>query len=304
MSKVAVSFILAAALLAGCASMPKSTAPAASATPAGATITAAPVAATPAANDNLNAVAWAQTSVEHDLIYREVYAQAGEKLLRALKDRSWDALPHGERSNALKGLKPAVILDIDETVLDNSPYQARLVRDGGDFNEFTWAQWCREKAARPLPGALEFTRLAAQHGVSVFYLSNRAQDLNDPTLENLRAAGFPIAANETVFLGLGTVVDGCEQVGSEKGCRRTLIGRTHRVLLQAGDQIGDFVDVLANTPDGRRAAVAPYLDWIGERWFVLPNPTYGSWEPALFNNDWSSPATARRRMKIDALRVE
>ena len=300
MSNVAVSLILAAALLAGCASVPKTAAPVASV--AHATPVAAPVASGPAANDNLNAVAWAQTAIEHDLIYREVYAQASEKLLRALKDRAWDALPKGERTNALKGLKPAVILDIDETVLDNSPYQARLVKQGGDFNEFTWAQWCREKAAKPLPGALEFTRLAAKHGVTVFYLSNRAQDLNDPTLENLRDAGFPIAADEPVFLGLGTVVEGCEQLGSEKGCRRTLIGRKHRVLLQMGDQIGDFVDVLANTQDGRRAAIAPYLAWIGERWFVLPNPTYGSWEPALFNNDWSSPLEARRRMKIDALR--
>ena len=301
MSRLAVSFTLAAALLAGCASVPKSSAPVVSTTPGVAAVTTAPLQAGPAANDNLNAVAWAQTSIEHDLIYRQTYAQASEKLLLALKDRSWDALPRGERTNPVKGLKPAVILDIDETVLDNSPYQARLVREGGSFNETTWAQWCREEAAKPLPGALEFTRLAARHGVTVFYLSNRAHDLNQPTLDNLRAAGFPIAANETVFLGLGTVVKGCEQVGSNKGCRRTLIGRNHRVLLQAGDQIGDFVDVPVNNLDSRRDAVAPYLQWIGERWFVLPNPTYGSWEPALFNNDWSSPAGERRRMKINAL---
>lgn len=92
------------------------------------------------------------------------------------------------------------------------------------------------------------------------------------------------------------------QIGSEKGCRRELIGRKYRVLLQVGDQISDFVDVRANTPDGRRAAVTPYENWIGERWFVLPNPTYGSWEPALFNNDWSSPTAERRRMKIKAIR--
>lgn len=145
MSKVSVPLVLGVALLAGCASVPKSPAPAA-------------VTAGPAANDNLNTVAWTQTAIEHDLIYREVYRQAGEKLLLALKDRAWDALPRNERKNAVKGLKPAVILDIDETVLDNSPYQARLLASDGDFNEFTWAQWCREKAAKALPGALEFTR--------------------------------------------------------------------------------------------------------------------------------------------------
>ncbi len=73
------------------------------------------------------------------------------------------------------------------------------------------------------------------------------------------------------------------------------------MLLQLGDQVGDFVDVLANTPDGRSAAIAPYNGWISERWFVLPNPTYGSWEPALFNNDWSLPAAQRRQAKINAL---
>jgi acid phosphatase len=291
------------ALLAGCAHAPEKTAAPA---PAAASQTPAPshAPAGPAPNDNLNAVAWTQTAIEHDLIYREVYRAAGEKLRAALKDPKWDALPKRDRKRPLSAtLKPAVIVDIDETVLDNSPYQARLVAEGKEFDEFTWAEWCREKRARPLPGALEFSVEAAKRGVTVFYLSNRAQDLNAATLENLRAAGFPVES-DTSFLGLGTVVDGCEQNGTEKGCRRELVGRTHRVLMQFGDQVGDFVDVDANTPDGRRAAVEPYAGWIGERWFVLPNPTYGSWEPALFNNDWARPAAERRKAKIDALRLQ
>ncbi len=285
-----LSFAFGAALLAGCASAPVSV------------TGAAPPSAGPPADDNLNAVVWSQTAVEHDLIYREVFRDASDKLLTALADRNWDALPRDERSMPIAGLAPAVILDIDETVLDNSPYQARLIRDGATFDEFTWSEWCRERAARPLPGALEFARLAAAHGVTVFYLSNRAQDLNEPTLDNLRAAGFPLATTEPVFLGLGTLVEGCEQIGTDKGCRRRLVGRRHRVLLQLGDQIGDFVDVLANTREGRRAAAAPYMDWIGERWFMLPNPTYGAWEPALFDNDWSQPVERRRAAKRAALR--
>ncbi|HEX5124383.1 MAG TPA: 5'-nucleotidase, lipoprotein e(P4) family [Rhodanobacteraceae bacterium] len=282
-------------LLAGCAHAPEKPAPAPAPPPAP---------SGPAPSDNLNAVAWTQTAIEHDLIYREVYRVAGEKLRAALKDPTWDALPKRDRNAPLSPkLKPAVIVDIDETVLDNSPYQARLVANGKEYDEFTWSEWCREKRAKPLPGALEFAQDAAKHGVTVFYLSNRAQDLNAATLENLRTAGFPVA-NDNAFLGLGTIVDGCEQIGTEKGCRRALVGRTHRVLMQFGDQIGDFVDVDANTPDGRRAAMAPYAGWIGERWFVLPNPTYGSWEPALFNNDWSRPSAERRKAKVDALRTQ
>jgi acid phosphatase len=60
--------------------------------------------------------------------------------------------------------------------------------------------------------------------------------------------------------------------------------------------------VLANTPAGRDRAVAPSLGWVGERWFMLPNATYGSWEPALFSNEWSQPTAERRRLKIESLR--
>ncbi|HVV97859.1 MAG TPA: HAD family acid phosphatase [Rhodanobacteraceae bacterium] len=289
-------------VLAGCASTTKKPAPPAL-LPTPKSTPAAP--SGPAPNDNLNAVVWMQTAVERDLIYREVFRAAGEQMRAALKDPKWDALPKRDRKEPLSAkLKPAVIVDVDETVLDNAPYEARLVAEGKDYDEFGWAEWCRERRARPLPGAVEFARDAAKRGITVFYISNRAKDLDTATLENLRTAGFPIAERETVFLGLGTVVEGCEQNGSEKGCRRELVGRTHRVLMQFGDQIGDFVDVDANTPEGRRAAVEPYLGWIGQRWFVLPNPAYGSWEPALFNNDWTLPVEARRKAKLDALRLK
>lgn len=296
MAKLSVLPLIATIALAGCAAAP-ATRQAATPPPS-----PSPAVVAVAANDNLNAVAWSQTAVEHDLVFREIFRSAGDKLLPALKDRKWDALPKPERTGSLKGLKPAVIVDIDETVLDNSPYQARLVQDGGEYSEATWAAWCREKVARPLPGALEFTLFAAKHGITVFYLSNRAQDLNAVTLENLRTDGFPIAREQNVFLGLGTIVEGCEQNGTDKGCRRELIGRTHRVLMQLGDQLGDFVDVTANTAAGRSDAIAPYNGWIGERWFVLPNPTYGSWEPALFGNDWTRTPQQRRMGKLTGLR--
>ena len=275
-----------------------STAPAPTAT----TTAPAPRTAGVPADDGLNAVVWTQRAVEHDLVFREVYRDAEERLPKALLDPTWDALPRGERQGPFAGLPPAVILDIDETILDNSPYAALLVRTGKEYDEFSWRQWCLKKTARPLPGALEFVRFAADHGVAVFYLTNRAADLGSATLANLQKAGFP--ADRENLLGLGTVVEGCDMAGTDKGCRRRLIGRDHRILMQFGDQIVDFVDVDANTPDGRRKAMAPYAGWIGERWWVLPNPTYGSWEPALFNNDWTLPRDRRRQAKIDALRAD
>jgi acid phosphatase len=288
--------LLALALLAGCATTQPQSAVVAPAPKAVAVVHVA-------ANDNLNAVAWSQTAIEHDLIYLQTYRDAESRLLAALNDRHWDALAKDDRIAPSKGLKPAVVLDIDETVLDNSPYQARLVRSGGEYNEADWAAWCQEEIARALPGVVEFTQFAAKHGIAVIYISNRAKDLDQVTLANLRKVGLPVSGPEA-FLGLGTFVEGCEQVGTEKGCRRQQISQKYRVLMQFGDQIGDFVTVLANNAEGRRKAMAPYMDWVGSRWFVLPNTTYGSWEPALFNNDWSAPLEQRRQQKIDSLRYQ
>ncbi|MHB1273286.1 MAG: 5'-nucleotidase, lipoprotein e(P4) family [Rhodanobacter sp.] len=293
--------VLAFTLLTGCATPSnKASMPAAVGLPPKPDV---PAAITTPADDNLNATVWMQAAIEHDLIYLQTWRDAGQHLLAALKDQRWDALPRDDRVAPVKGLKPAVVLDIDETVLDNSPYQARLIKSGGEFNEADWAAWCKEEKARALPGAVEFTQFAARHGIAVIYISNRARDLDRVTLANLRKVGLPVSGPEAL-LGLGTFVKGCEQIGTEKGCRRQLISRRYRVLMQFGDQIGDFVDVPANTPRGRASAVAPYLSWIGTRWFVLPNPTYGSWEPALFNNDWQAPREERRRQKIGALRYQ
>jgi acid phosphatase len=293
--------LLGTLLLCACASQ----APHSTSASSTATAPAAAVAASPAvsADDNLNAVAWTQTALEHDLIYQETYRSAQSQLLTALKDKRWDALPTDDRIAPYKNLKPAVILDIDETVLDNSPYQARLIRKGGEFNEADWAAWCKEERARALPGAVAFTQFAAKHGIAVIYISNRAQDLDTATIDNLRKVGLPVSGPDA-FLGLGTILKGCDQVGTEKNCRRQLVSQHYRVLMQLGDQLGDFVTVMSNTPAGRAQAVAPYADWIGSRWFVFPNPTYGSWEPALFNNEWSTPRDQRRQQKIQALHID
>ena len=295
--------VLAACTALALSACKRTEAPAPAATPAAATPSQAPAPAAAASanppHDNLNAVAWVQTSVEYRALSEQTYRAAADHLDQALKEKHWDALVPEERGNAATGLKPAVVMDVDETVLDNSPYQARLVRDGADSDEVSWAQWVAEKKAKPVPGVVDFARAATAKGVTVLYISNRAVHLEQATLANLKAVGLPV--DEGVFLGLGTVVEGCEQNGSEKNCRRKLAGQKYRVLMQFGDQIGDFVQVVANTREGRDQLYGEYHDWFGERWWMLPNPTYGSWEPALFNNDWAQPREARRQAKREAL---
>lgn len=264
---------------------------------------AAPAAAADAAvaaNDNLNAVLWMQRAQEYKAITEQTYRAAADHLDKALKEPNWDALVPEERANAAKGLKPAVVLDVDETVLDNSPYQARLVRDGKEYDEMTWDQWVAEKKAKAIPGVVDFAKAANARGVTLLYISNRAVHLKEATLANLRAEGLPVA-DDSVFLGLGTVVKDCEQAGSEKNCRRRLAGQQYRVLMQFGDQLGDFAEVTANTNEGRDALLQQYHDWFGERWWMLPNPTYGGFEPAQFNNDYSQSRQARHDAKRAAL---
>ena len=265
--------------------------------------TASSVAAAPAGGDeNLNAVAWVQRSAEYAAVTTTIYRAATDHLDTLLKSGE-DALVPAERGNPAQGLPPAIIMDVDETVLDNSPYQARLVRNGKEFEDLTWDQWVAEKQAKPVPGVVAFAQAADAKGITVLYVSNRAEHLQAATLANLKAVGLPVKSDE-VFLGLGTFVKDCEQQGSEKLCRRKLAGQQYRVLMQFGDQLGDFVQILANTPQARAELSAQYATWWGERWWMLPNPTYGSWEPALFNNDWKQPRETRRQAKRDALIIE
>ncbi len=251
-------------------------------------------------NDNLNAVLWMQDSAEYGAVCETIYRAATAQLDAALADKTRDALVPEERGNAAEGLPPAVVMDVDETVLDNSPYQARLIANGKEYVDVSWAAWVAEKKAQPLPGVVAFAQAAAARGITVLYLSNRDEHLQAATIANLRAVGLPVK-DDSVFLGLGTVVKDCEQNGSEKNCRRRLAGQEYRVLMQFGDQLGDFVQVLANTPRDRGQLAGKYRDWFGQRWWMLPNPSYGSWEPAVFNNDRAMPPAKRRAAKRAAL---
>ena len=260
-----------------------------------------PAAATLAADDNLNAVLWVQTAQEYRALTEQTWRLAARNLDRALADKQWTALLPGEGAEQQNpALPPAVVVDVDETVLDNSPYQARLVHDGASFSDAGWAAWVAERKAKPVPGALAFARAAAAKGVTMIYISNRTQDMKADTLANLRAVGFPVA-DDSVYLGLGIEVPGCKPHGSEKGCRRIAVASKYRVLMQVGDQITDFGQISANVRSQRDALLDGHVDWIGERWYMLPGPTYGGYEPAAFDNNWKLPVHTRRAAKHAAL---
>lgn len=252
--------------------------------------------AAPPGFEGLNATLWTQRSVEYDGIAWQAYVVARIMLERALEDPSWSAAL--EQSDASAELPPAVILDVDETVLDNSPYQARLVLDEGVFERETWDAWVLESAAEAVPGALEFCQYAASRGVTVVYLTNRRAHLEEATRANLAALGFPIDEDIDAVLTRG---ERPEWDFSDKGPRRQHVAATHRILLLIGDNMGDFVSAASGTVAERATFAGEHADWWGRRWIVLPNSQYGSWEGAIIGYDYSLPLADQRRLKLDAL---
>ncbi|MEZ5352094.1 MAG: HAD family acid phosphatase [Bryobacteraceae bacterium] len=239
------------------------------------------------AHEKLIPTLWVQTSVEWRAAAIQAYRQAHVQLDRALRDKHWSA--DIEQTGKYRKLPPAVILDIDETVLDNAPGQARQVIAGGDFSPAQWDQWVREAKAEAIPGALDFCRYAASRNVTVFFVTNRDRGHEEATRANLARLGFPLSTREDTVLTRGEVGE-----GSDKGGRRRKVAAAHRVLLLIGDDLGDFLSNVRGTPEQRAMAAAPYGEYWGTKWILLPNPSYGSWEQALYGD---APAAERMERK-------
>lgn len=225
---------------------------------------------------NLDATLWVQTSAEYGAVTRSVYGAAARDLVAALRDSSRTAAL--EQAGDYTGLPPAIILDIDETVLDNAPYQARLLIAGTQYADASWADWVHEERAEPVPGALEFVRKARELGIVVFYVTNRDAELETSTRANLERRGFPLSTTLDDVLSRGERPEWT----SDKTSRRRVVTETHRVLMLVGDDLSDFVDASRLTTEARDALASTYEAYWGDRWRMLPGPTYGSWERALY----------------------
>ncbi|NBB80297.1 MAG: hypothetical protein GVY36_12785 [Verrucomicrobia bacterium] len=191
---------------------------------------------------------------------------------------------------------PAIIVDIDETVLDNSPYQARLIQTGDSFDPKTWAEWCELAEADAVPGSLAFLQAADALGVTIFYITNRDAPSEAATRKNLKALGFPLANDCDTVLLKGEQPDW----NSDKIARRALVAEDYRILFIAGDDLNDFVPGFKTAdPAQRKADVAQYADHFGKEWVLLPNPQYGSWEASLHGRDFSL-SEAEKRVRLQS----
>ena len=220
----------------------------------------------------LNATLWVQASAEYRASALQTYAAAR----RALDDALAQPSP----------LPAAVILDLDETALDNSRFAARQLAKGKTFTfGDEWTEWVNETASDAVPGAVEFVRYAHSRGVTPFYITSRLAKHEPATRAMLEKLGFPLSPTEDTLLVRG---ERPEWSASSKEPRREFVKQRYRVLLYLGDAGSDF-------PNDRPADAAPW----GTEWFLMPNPIYGSWEDA---GEESGTPCEQVRHRVEALR--
>jgi len=205
----------------------------------------------------VNATTWFQLSAEMEAAYIQTFNTAKSHLLIAL--------------DSLKSEKAeAVVVDIDETMLDNSPFEAYLIKNNLDFSKDLWNKWVSKAEAKPVPGALDFTRFAKQHNVEVFYISNRSVKNLQPTLLNLQKDSFPYADTTHILL---------KDTTSNKTYRRNKVAETHNIILYIGDNLRDFNEIFKDRSENfGKNKVKEYKNYFGTKYFMLSNPMYGEWE--------------------------
>lgn len=286
----------------------------------------------------LSATLWTQSSIEFEANARSVYRNATHSLSAAIDDPRWSAVPtqasqlaaceDPERPEGVL-LQPAVIMDVDETVLSNSRYQAWLNKHNLEFDIKTWNAWVSESQATPLPGVCEFVEACRERGVRVFYVTNRDalgdvddnrdgkisaseadRDLKPYTIKNLVDHG--LLPQEGLTNEQSVVLRGQRQTwaSSDKTPRRAHLCRQYRILLLVGDTIGDFTSTASGdvyktleSANERDAVMRQHRHRWGKSWFMLPNPQYGYWQRAPFDFDFSRPREQRIRNQIEALDV-
>lgn len=244
----------------------------------------------------LHGTLWTQWAVEYDAACETVYRAALNELEQALADTSWCAAVEQQPPFGKK--PPAIVVDVDETVLDNSAYEARLVLDGKSY-PVGWDEWCCEEKGAAIPGAVAYLSAASSRGVAVFYVTNRDVKLDECTWRNLRAQGFPQTATAEQVLSKGER----EGWGSDKTTRREYIAKSHRIVQIAGDNLGDFIGYRGTLEERDTWAKENDAKW-GTRWFMLPNAMYGDWERAIVNYDNSIGDSLGLRKKYEALRPD
>lgn len=187
-----------------------------------------------------------------------------------------------------KGLPLAIITDIDETVLDNSYYEAQRIKDGKEFTAQSWKNWTDRSAATLVPGAADFFNKVKRAGIEIFYLSNRDTSEIRSTVSNFKKLHLPDADLLHMIF---------RKDKASKEIRRQQIMNRYNVVMLIGDNLNDFAELfeMRNSAE-RKNEVDKMKEAWGTKFIVLPNAIYGEWENALY--DYKRNLTSQQKNDI------
>lgn len=228
----------------------------------------------------LNAILW-QQSAEAKALYYQTFNLARWQLEQTLKTYNKNKLP-------------AIVMDIDETLLDNSPYAARMIANQ-QFYPKGWLEWINEAKAKPLPGALEFLNYANSQNVTIFYITNRKTDKKEATIKNLQKYGFPqLKASHLLF----------KTTDESKEHRRLRISATYEIIMLIGDKLTDLSTVFDQASLLKRnKEVKKMRDAFGQKFILLPNPMYGDWLEAVTDYRYDLPLKSVMDKRLKAIKT-
>lgn len=211
------------------------------------------------------AVAWYQTSGEFRALCYQAFNAARLHL---------DA----ELAKNTGSVKHAIVVDIDETMLDNSPYEASNVLKNFGYPE-KWTDWTFSARARAIPGAVDFMKYAVSKGVDVYYVSNRKEEERKATIQNLSDLGFPQAEDSHMLL---------RTTSSNKEERRKKVMEDHKIIMLIGDNLNDFnANYEKKNIEDKFKQVELEKSDFGIKYIVLPNPMYGDWEGSIYKFNYN-----------------
>ena len=206
---------------------------------------------------------WYQNAAEVDALYQQGYNVATNKLKELLKQPTD---------------KPySIVLDIDETVLSNIPFQVKMVKDGTAFNPKLWDEWVQKAEAKPVAGAKEFLQFADKNKVQIYYISDRTDAQVDATIKNLEAQGLPVQGRDHLMFKK-------EGDKSKEGRRQEVLKHTNLVML-FGDNLVDFAEFSTKSEEDRDKMFEQLKAEFGDKFIIFPNPMYGSWESAVYKGE-------------------
>ncbi len=217
----------------------------------------------------IGAILYQQTAAEYRALAYQAFNLARWQLDADFEKTNLKKLPKVERKRPR-----AIVVDIDETVLDNSPANAYGAKNHIPFNIKDWYAWGEMRKAKAIPGAVDFLNYAVSRGVKIFYVSNRDEVQKQATIDNLIKVGFRDVAPDNVVL---------RQKDSTKEPRRLEIASKYRIVMLMGDNLDDFSNVFERKSILERFAETDQARELwGKKFIVLPNAMYGTWESAVY----------------------